>query len=246
MLLDSNIMVVDALNRQFSLPYEHFRRWPLMLAHLQCEFKGLPGESHISRNKFGLFRAAKRPQNEVMIPFEQWENSVFPGDRFLMSIDIEQLNLNKCPSCGCSLLDVKLIPAFSEWFVTLVPIALSIKLTIASAECGQSVLTMRNDLNDKVFSALPTYCPEIEGNPWKKAVEMMDIQRFARVHGRHRNQPHEEPIAMDLYEEEVEDIRAWIKARGESAAVLGTTKQFRNFVTSQLHKAYPELSMPSN
>jgi hypothetical protein len=124
MLLDSNIMVIDALNRPFSLPYEHFRRWPLMLAHLQCEFKGLPGESYVANLKFGLFRAAKNPRNQLMIPFEQWERSVFPGDRFLMSIDLEQFDPNECPSCGSALREVHLIPVFSEWSVFPVPIAL--------------------------------------------------------------------------------------------------------------------------
>jgi hypothetical protein len=124
MLLDGNIMVVDALRREFSLPYKHFCRWPMMLAHLQCEFKGRPGESYVANLKFGLFRAAKKPHNQVMIPFEQWERSVFPGDRFLMSIDLEQFDPNECPSCGCALREVHLNPVFSEWSVFPVLIAL--------------------------------------------------------------------------------------------------------------------------
>jgi hypothetical protein len=123
MLLGSNIMVVDALRREFSLPYEHFCRWPLMLAHLQCEFKGRPGESYVANLKFGLFRAAKKPQNQVMIPFEQWERSVFPGDRIFMSIDLEQFDPNECPSCGCALREICLNPVFSEWFVFPVLVA---------------------------------------------------------------------------------------------------------------------------
>jgi hypothetical protein len=124
MLLDSNIRIIDALNRELSLPYQHFRHWPVMLARLQCEFKGLPGESHISETKFGLFRAAKRPQDQVMISFDQWEHSVFPGDQLLMSIDVEQLDPNECPSCGCALREMSLNPVFSEWFVFPVLIAL--------------------------------------------------------------------------------------------------------------------------
>jgi hypothetical protein len=118
MLLDSNIMMVDALNREFSLPYEHFRYWPVVLARLQCEFRGLPGESHISQNMFGLFRAAKKPMNEVLIPFDQWERSVFPGDRVVMSIDVDSFDPDKCPSCGCALREISLTPVFSKWFVT--------------------------------------------------------------------------------------------------------------------------------
>jgi hypothetical protein len=124
MLLGSNIVVVDALRREFPLPYEHFCRWPLMLAHLQCEFKGRPGESYVANLKFGLFRAAKKPQNQVMIPFEEWERSVFPGDRVFMSIDLEQFDPDECPSCGCALREIRLSPVFSEWLVFPVFVAL--------------------------------------------------------------------------------------------------------------------------
>ena len=118
MLLDGNITLVDALNRELSLPYEHFRHWPVVLARLQCEFIGLPGESYIAKRRFGLFRAAKKPENEVMIPFDQWERSVFPGNRVVMSIDVDQFDPNQCPSCGCALREIPLMPVFPKWFVT--------------------------------------------------------------------------------------------------------------------------------
>jgi hypothetical protein len=59
-----------------------------------------------------------------MIPFDKWERSVFPGDRFFMSIDLEQFDPNECPSCGCALREVPLIPVFSEWSVFSVLVAL--------------------------------------------------------------------------------------------------------------------------
>ena len=119
MLLESNIKIFDVLNRELSLPYEHFRYWPVVLARLQCEFKGFPGESHIMRKKFGLFRAAKRFRNESIISFDDWESSVSPGDQVLMSIDVEQFDPDKCPSCGCALREMHLSPGFSKWFVFL-------------------------------------------------------------------------------------------------------------------------------
>jgi hypothetical protein len=117
MLLDNNIMIIDALNQELSLPYEHFRDWSVMLPRLQRQARGSPAESYVARQKFGLFRAAKKPQNQVMIPFEQWERSVFPGDRIFMSIDLEQFDPNECPSCGCALREIRLNPVFSEWYV---------------------------------------------------------------------------------------------------------------------------------
>jgi hypothetical protein len=119
MLHDSNIRLVDALNREISLPYEHFRYWPVVLARLKCEFRGLPGEAHILNNKFGLFRSARKSHKEAMIPFDQWERSVFPGDRLVMSIDVEEFDPNECPSCGSKLKEILLVPVFSQWFVVL-------------------------------------------------------------------------------------------------------------------------------
>jgi len=130
MLLNSNITLVDALNRELSLPYEHFRYWPVVLARLQCEFVGFPGESYIAKKKFGLFRAAKKPQNEVMIPFDQWERSVFPGNRILMSIDVDHFDPNECPSCGCALRGIPLMSVFSKWFVSQIVVAI-----VTDADC---------------------------------------------------------------------------------------------------------------
>jgi len=124
MLLDNNIMIIDALNQELSLPYEHFRDWSVVLPRLQRQARGSPAESYVARQKFGLFRAAKKIQNQVMIPFEQWERSVCPGDRVFMSIDLEQFDPDECPSCGCALREIRLNPVFSEWFVSPILIAL--------------------------------------------------------------------------------------------------------------------------
>jgi len=129
MLLDSNIRMIDALNRELPLPYEHFRYWPVVLARLQCDFRGLPGESHIVNKQFGLFRTARKQQTEVMIAFDHWERSVFPGDRLLMSIDVEQIDPNECPSCGCTPKETHLMPVFSKWFVVSVSAMHSLTLT---------------------------------------------------------------------------------------------------------------------
>ena len=118
MLLDSNIRIVDALNREHSLPYEHFRYWPVVLARLQCEFRGLPGESHIMSNKFGLFRAAGRSQNASLISFDDWERSMFPGDRAFMSMEVGMVYFYRCPLCDCPLEKSTSLSVFREWYVT--------------------------------------------------------------------------------------------------------------------------------
>jgi hypothetical protein len=108
MILDSNITFVDALNRDFTLPYQHFRYWPVVSAWLQCQFQNCPGAMLISQKKFAIFKDMSSSRRGIMIPFDQWERTVFPGHRVLMSIYIGQQGStrsqsstrNFCPSCG--------------------------------------------------------------------------------------------------------------------------------------------------
>jgi hypothetical protein len=59
-------------------------------------------------------------------------------------------------------------------------------LTFSSSECGQLVHTVPNDQTDRVLHASPMYGPDEQKHPSKDLVELVDIPRFARVHGRHR------------------------------------------------------------
>jgi hypothetical protein len=101
MLLDSNITLIDALNREVSLPYQWFRKWPHMLAHLQYQFKGTPGEDFVSNNNFHMFRVSGRLQSDARIPVRQWEDFVSPGIRIAMSmlLGFEHLKPFTCPVC---------------------------------------------------------------------------------------------------------------------------------------------------
>jgi hypothetical protein len=103
MLLDSNITFVDALNREFSLPYQHFRYWPVVSAFLACQFRDCPGTLRITHSRFAVFKEMKTTERGVMIPFEEWEQMVGPGQRVLMSMYATRGHwpiLNICPSCG--------------------------------------------------------------------------------------------------------------------------------------------------
>ena len=104
-LLDSNITLIDALNREVSLPYQWFRKWPHMLAHLQYEFKGTPGEDFVSNNFFHMFCVSGWSQSDAILPVGQWEDFVCPGTRIAMSmlLDFERLSPFTCPICGHAL-----------------------------------------------------------------------------------------------------------------------------------------------
>jgi hypothetical protein len=108
MLLDSNITFVDALNREFSLQYQQFRYWPVVSAFLKCEFRDCPGALRITHKRFAIFKEMRSTGRGVMIPFDEWEQQVRPGQRVLMSMYIGQEGYtpghwparNVCPSCG--------------------------------------------------------------------------------------------------------------------------------------------------
>jgi hypothetical protein len=107
-LLSSNITFVDALNREFQLQYEQFRYWPVVSAWLQCQFRGCPGALRISRGRFAIFKDMRSTGRAMMIPFDDWERTVGPGQRILMSMYIGRQDhaqghwplRNSCPACG--------------------------------------------------------------------------------------------------------------------------------------------------
>jgi hypothetical protein len=57
------------------------------------------------------------------------------------------------------------------------------------------VLTVRGDLTNKVLRASRAYGPDDQHHSSRNVVEAKDFQRFARVHGQHREQPPEVPLA---------------------------------------------------
>jgi hypothetical protein len=108
MLLDNYILFVDALNRKFSLQYEQFRYWPVVSTFLECNFRDCPGALRIAYKRFAVFKEMKFTGRGVIIPFDEWERTVRPGQRVLMSMFIGQEDStdgqrparNACPSCG--------------------------------------------------------------------------------------------------------------------------------------------------
>jgi hypothetical protein len=115
MLLDSNIIFVDALNREFSLQYEQFRYWPVVSAFLQCQFRDCPGALRINIGRYAVFKEMRSTRRAVMIGLDEWEQMIRPGQRVFMSMFIAQDIYiprdwpirHACPSCGfeepCSL-----------------------------------------------------------------------------------------------------------------------------------------------
>lgn len=93
-LLRDNIYLQDALGRELSLPYEHFRHWPMVAARLEVAFKGLPGEKRVIDNDYILF---SRGTKQLLSKQEAWQ--VEPGSRITMSVNHDQWIFPECFSC---------------------------------------------------------------------------------------------------------------------------------------------------
>jgi hypothetical protein len=62
------------------------------------------------------------------------------------------------------------------------------------------VLTVRTGSTDNVLGTSRAYGPDEQHHPSKNPVEVEDVQRFARVHGRHREKLPNMPTMPDLTE----------------------------------------------
>ncbi|KAK5128545.1 hypothetical protein LTR85_003216 [Meristemomyces frigidus] len=103
LLLDNNIRVEDALGRTLSLPYEHFRYWPILEKRLEVSFRGLPGEAKVRRNEYQLMDFPVRGARTFrVLNAKSWESSVSAGSRVVMSIlfDRPKHIQRVCPGCS--------------------------------------------------------------------------------------------------------------------------------------------------
>jgi hypothetical protein len=102
LLAGDKIILVDALNRELSLEYDHFRYWSVLMARLQVQFRGLPGEDQIAKEKFIFLPQSSYSRKSAIMSLGEWESSVFPGCRVVMSMVVEQQShqLEACVSCG--------------------------------------------------------------------------------------------------------------------------------------------------
>ncbi|KAK5715135.1 hypothetical protein LTR15_010552 [Elasticomyces elasticus] len=78
LLLDTNIRVKDALGRSLSLPYEHFRHWPVLMARLEIAFEDYPGRGKIQQSDFALFVASGRGMEASSVRLDEtnWDGRV--------------------------------------------------------------------------------------------------------------------------------------------------------------------------
>lgn len=102
LLLQDNIHLEDALGRTMSLPYEHFRYWPVLHARLRNAFVGAPGEEKVKLNQFHIMNMNAR--GELVLTRNNWDRSVFPGSRLAMSMLYQDVHFEDqiCPGCSAA------------------------------------------------------------------------------------------------------------------------------------------------
>jgi hypothetical protein len=118
LLSGNNITLTDALNRKNLLPYEYFRNWSILEPWLRREFETCPGESRVARGDFAIFKQFSSKVGAQIHPSD-WERSVFPGDRVVMSIHVSRgtIGCGRCGRCGAIWPDGLSGAEWDAWYV---------------------------------------------------------------------------------------------------------------------------------
>lgn len=123
----NNITLTEALNRKKLLPYEYFRNWSILEPWLRREFETCPGESRVARGDFAIFKQLSSKVGAQIHPSD-WERSIFPGDRVVMSIYLSRHTLQlvmsgrffrKCGRCGAKFPNVRDFAEWIAWYVCI-------------------------------------------------------------------------------------------------------------------------------
>lgn len=114
LLLQDNIRLEDALGRVLSLPYEHFRFWPMLQTRLECAFRDQPGEVKVAKNQFHIINLMGGGHR--VFTKKTWERSVFPGAQLAMSMLFQNWSIpaHACPRCDALSADEK-DSSWTQW-----------------------------------------------------------------------------------------------------------------------------------
>ena len=80
-LSDDDIRLQIAAKHELSLPYQHFRHWPVVQALLRCQYSELIGDFSLRQGLFKVFKTGSRTANEVLISEGNWAQEIYPGCR---------------------------------------------------------------------------------------------------------------------------------------------------------------------
>jgi hypothetical protein len=100
-LLSDNICFEDVLGRTYSLLCQHFKHWRIFKSMLECAFENMPGQEKVFSRHYRIMNARFQ---ENFVDKLNWEQSIFPGAQFVMSVNINRvkIRLGHCPRVQCS------------------------------------------------------------------------------------------------------------------------------------------------
>lgn len=111
LLLNDNIQLEDALGRTMSLPFEHFKYWPVLEARLKEAFVGLPGELFVKENQFHILNM--RAEGDLILTKKNWSRAISSGAKLAMSIHFPNTIFRErsCPRCQFG----EVVPPVGRW-----------------------------------------------------------------------------------------------------------------------------------
>ncbi|RSM10349.1 hypothetical protein CDV31_007225 [Fusarium ambrosium] len=101
-LSTDNIQFEDMLGRSFSLQFSLACEWQVFEAFLITRLENTPGEDSVTSGRYHLLHGS----NNMVLPKSRqgWANSIFPGAKVLMSLQVHNRIPRLCPKCGSKLI----------------------------------------------------------------------------------------------------------------------------------------------
>nr|OQO28712.1 hypothetical protein B0A51_02955 [Rachicladosporium sp. CCFEE 5018] len=98
-LLSDNILLTDVLGRKLTLPYQHFRLYPVLVARLRSALDDCLGQLALSNEAFEFFLERGEGVPILVDSAEQYESMIAPRKKLIMSISNLQPFSSSCPAC---------------------------------------------------------------------------------------------------------------------------------------------------
>ncbi|RSL72525.1 hypothetical protein CEP51_011877 [Fusarium floridanum] len=100
-LSTDNIQFEDMLGRSFSLQFSLVCEWRVFEAFLTTRLENTPGEASVASGRYHLLHGS----NNMVLPKSRrgWANSIFPGAKVVMSLQVDDYIPEQCPKCDSKL-----------------------------------------------------------------------------------------------------------------------------------------------
>ncbi|KAI8714855.1 Helo-like-N domain-containing protein [Fusarium sp. LHS14.1] len=100
-LSTDTILFEDMLGRPFRLQFSLVSEWRVFEAFLTARFEDIPGEASVTSGRYHLLLGS----NNMVLPKSRkgWANSISPGAKVFMSLQVDIYIPKRCPRCDTAL-----------------------------------------------------------------------------------------------------------------------------------------------